>query len=56
MTAFAPRSFSTGLARAFTRTGIDWSKRHWPIVAAAEKLKAKSFILDGESARRSCGI
>ncbi|MBZ9705406.1 DNA ligase [Mesorhizobium sp. ESP7-2] len=35
-------------ARAFTRTGIDWSKRYWPVVDAAEKLKAKSFILDGE--------
>jgi ATP-dependent DNA ligase len=28
--------------------GIDWSKRYWPIVTAAEQLKAKSFILDGE--------
>ncbi|RWC47943.1 MAG: DNA ligase [Mesorhizobium sp.] len=35
-------------ARAFTRTGIDWSKRYWPVVTAAEQLKAKSFILDGE--------
>ncbi|TIX65155.1 MAG: DNA ligase, partial [Mesorhizobium sp.] len=35
-------------ARALTRTGIDWSKRYWPVVAAAEKLKAKYFILDGE--------
>lgn len=35
-------------ARALTRTGMDWSKRYWPIVAAAEKLKAKSFVLDGE--------
>ncbi|AEH88220.1 RNA ligase family protein [Mesorhizobium opportunistum] len=35
-------------ARAFTRNGHDWSKRFWPVVAAAEKLKAKSFILDGE--------
>ncbi|MER9164417.1 RNA ligase family protein [Mesorhizobium sp. M0715] len=35
-------------ARAITRTGIDWSKRYWPIVTAAEQLKAKSFILDGE--------
>ncbi|RWQ12317.1 RNA ligase family protein [Mesorhizobium sp.] len=35
-------------AWALTRTGIDWSKRYWPVVAAAEKLKAKSFILDGE--------
>ncbi|TJV51174.1 MAG: DNA ligase [Mesorhizobium sp.] len=35
-------------ARAFTRTGIDWSKRYWPVIAAAEKLPAKSFIIDGE--------
>ena len=35
-------------ARAFTRTGIDWSKRYWPIVAAVEELPAKSLILDGE--------
>ncbi|WP_292326026.1 RNA ligase family protein [Mesorhizobium sp.] len=35
-------------ARAFSRNGHDWSKRYWPIVAAAEKLPAKSFILDGE--------
>ncbi|WP_288142838.1 DNA ligase [Mesorhizobium sp.] len=35
-------------ARALTKSGIDWSKRYWPIVAAAEKLKAKSFDLDGE--------
>ncbi|MDX8513506.1 RNA ligase family protein [Mesorhizobium captivum] len=35
-------------ARAFTRTGIDWSKRYWPIVDAAEKLPAKAFIIDGE--------
>ncbi|OBQ59587.1 DNA ligase [Mesorhizobium loti] len=34
--------------RAFTRTGIDWSKRYWPIVAALEKLPAKTLILDGE--------
>ena len=34
--------------RAFTRTGIDWSKRYWPVVNAAEKLPAKSFIIDGE--------
>ena len=26
--------------RAFTRTGIDWSKRYWPVVDAAEKLPA----------------
>lgn len=34
--------------RAITRTGIDWSKRYWPVVDAAEKLPAKSFIIDGE--------
>ncbi|WP_244661673.1 RNA ligase family protein [Mesorhizobium huakuii] len=35
-------------ARAFTKNGHDWSKRFWPIVDAAEKLPAKSFIIDGE--------
>ncbi|RUW79636.1 RNA ligase family protein [Mesorhizobium sp. M2A.F.Ca.ET.067.02.1.1] len=35
-------------ARAFSRNGHDWSKRYWPIVQAAEKLPAKSFIMDGE--------
>jgi bifunctional non-homologous end joining protein LigD len=35
-------------ARAFTRNGHDWSKRFWPVVNAAEKLPAKSFIIDGE--------
>ncbi|AZO28499.1 hypothetical protein [Mesorhizobium sp. M1B.F.Ca.ET.045.04.1.1] len=35
-------------ARAFTRTGIDWSKRYWPVIDAAEKLPSKSFIIDGE--------
>ncbi|RWM84300.1 MAG: DNA ligase [Mesorhizobium sp.] len=35
-------------ARAYTKTGIDWSKRYWPIVAAAEQLGARSAILDGE--------
>ncbi|MER9376027.1 DNA ligase [Mesorhizobium sp. M0491] len=34
--------------RAFTRNAHDWSKRYWPIVTAAEQLKAKSFIIDGE--------
>lgn len=34
--------------RAFTRNGHDWSKRFWPVVDAAEKLPAKSFIIDGE--------
>lgn len=34
--------------RAFTKTGLDWSKRYWPIVAALEQLPAKALILDGE--------
>ncbi|UVK47729.1 DNA ligase [Mesorhizobium sp. AR07] len=34
--------------RACTKAGHDWSKRYWPIVAALEKLPAKSLILDGE--------
>jgi bifunctional non-homologous end joining protein LigD len=34
--------------RAFSRKGHDWSKRYWPIIDAAERLKAKSFIIDGE--------
>lgn len=35
-------------ARAFSRRGYDWSTRYWPAVQAAEKLPAKSFIIDGE--------
>ncbi|WP_292163942.1 DNA ligase [Mesorhizobium sp.] len=35
-------------ARAFSRNGFDWSTRYWPIVATAEKLPARAFILDGK--------
>jgi ATP-dependent DNA ligase len=35
-------------ARAFSRNGHDWSKRYWPVIQAAEKLPATSFIIDGE--------
>jgi bifunctional non-homologous end joining protein LigD len=35
-------------ARAYTKTGIDWTARYWPIVAAAERLVARSAIIDGE--------
>ncbi|MBZ9888158.1 DNA ligase [Mesorhizobium sp. BR1-1-3] len=35
-------------ARAYTKTGIDWTSRYWPIVTAAEALGARSAILDGE--------
>ncbi|WP_245430734.1 hypothetical protein [Mesorhizobium sp. WSM3868] len=34
--------------RAFSRNGHDWSQRYWPMVNAAEKLPAESFIIDGE--------
>ncbi|WP_245426356.1 hypothetical protein [Mesorhizobium sp. WSM3862] len=34
--------------RAFSRNLHDWSQRYSPIIAAAEKLPAKAFILDGE--------
>ncbi|TIN83073.1 RNA ligase family protein [Mesorhizobium sp.] len=35
-------------ARAYTKTGVDWTSRYWPIVAAAERLGARSAIIDGE--------
>ena len=33
----------------FTRRGFDWTDRYPAIVAAAAKLKARSFIIDGEA-------
>jgi bifunctional non-homologous end joining protein LigD len=38
-----------GKARAYTRSGLDWSDKFAPIVGAAEKLKAKSALIDGEA-------
>jgi ATP dependent DNA ligase domain len=35
--------------RLFTRRGYDWSDRYPAIAAAAAKLRAKSFTLDGEA-------
>jgi bifunctional non-homologous end joining protein LigD len=35
--------------RLFTRRGYDWTDRYPAIAAAAAKLKAKSFTLDGEA-------
>jgi ATP-dependent DNA ligase len=35
-------------ARAYTKTGVDWTSRYWPIVAAAEALGARDAIIDGE--------
>jgi bifunctional non-homologous end joining protein LigD len=37
-----------GKARAFTRTGQDWSDRFAPIVAAAEQLALPPALIDGE--------
>ena len=36
-------------ARAYTRSGLDWSDRFADIVAAAAKLKVKSALIDGEA-------
>jgi ATP dependent DNA ligase domain len=36
--------------RLFTRRGHDWTDRYPAIAAAAAKLRAKSFTLDGEAA------
>jgi bifunctional non-homologous end joining protein LigD len=35
--------------RLFTRRGHDWTDRYPAIAAAAAKLRAKSFTLDGEA-------
>src|SRR4051812_26552042 len=37
-----------GTARAFSRSGIDWTDRYHAIVAAVARLPAVSAILDGE--------
>jgi len=34
--------------RLFTRRGGDWTLRYPRVVRAAEKLRAKSFAVDGE--------
>jgi bifunctional non-homologous end joining protein LigD len=36
-------------ATAYSRTGYDWTEQFSSIVAAAQKLKAKSAIIDGEA-------
>ena len=37
------------LVRLFTRRGFDWSDRYPAIVGAAERLRSKSFTIDGEA-------
>ena len=38
-----------GTARAFTRSGLDWSERFGPVLEAAAKLKLDSALIDGEA-------
>src|ERR1700761_7362779 len=38
-----------GRARAFTRSGLDWSGKFSPLVAAASKLPVSSALIDGEA-------
>jgi bifunctional non-homologous end joining protein LigD len=44
-----------GEAKAYSRTGYDWTEQFSSIVAAAQKLKAKSAILDGEAVAYGSG-
>jgi bifunctional non-homologous end joining protein LigD len=38
-----------GTARAYTRSGLDWSDKFAPVVAAAAKINAASALIDGEA-------
>lgn len=38
-----------GKARAYTRSGLDWSDKFAPIVEAAAQLKVQSALIDGEA-------
>jgi len=38
-----------GKARAYTRSGLDWSDKFAPVVEAARKLKVRSALIDGEA-------
>ncbi|WP_240047605.1 DNA ligase D [Sphingomonas panacisoli] len=42
-------AIGVGEARAYTRSGLDWSDRFGGILAAALKLKVKSALIDGEA-------
>ena len=37
-----------GRAKAYTRSGLDWSDKFAPVVAAAAKLAVRSALIDGE--------
>jgi bifunctional non-homologous end joining protein LigD len=38
-----------GKARAYTRSGLDWSDKFAPVVEVARKLKVRSALIDGEA-------
>jgi bifunctional non-homologous end joining protein LigD len=38
-----------GKAKAYTRSGLDWSVKFAPLITAAETLKVKSALIDGEA-------
>ncbi|TCI00775.1 DNA ligase D [Roseococcus sp. SYP-B2431] len=42
-------AITMGQARAYTRSGLDWSEKFAPIVAAAQDLKVSSALIDGEA-------
>jgi bifunctional non-homologous end joining protein LigD len=46
-------SQAVALSARFTRRGYDWTARYPAIARAAEKLRARSFTIDGEAA--ACG-
>lgn len=35
-------------ARAFTRSGLDWSDKYWKVMDAYRKLRCRSALIDGE--------
>ncbi|WP_246696150.1 RNA ligase family protein [Mesorhizobium sp. SARCC-RB16n] len=46
--ASAPNSPRLGRGARLHQDRHHWSKRYWPVIDVAEKLSAKSFIIDGE--------
>ncbi|MGI3903260.1 MAG: hypothetical protein ACRYF1_22555 [Janthinobacterium lividum] len=41
-------ALSDKVAQAFTRNGFDWTAKCEPVVAAAQSLRCRSVIIDGE--------
>jgi bifunctional non-homologous end joining protein LigD len=42
-------SVGAGQARTYTRSGLDWSDKFAPIIAAAGRIKAQLALIDGEA-------